>query len=681
MSVMRTPYSYRPDPAVPPFADDRPIIIFDGYCALCSGCGRLRAAPRSRRDDTGCSAAQSPLGQRALPALRPRSAGLRDQHPDRGRRCVVQVGRLDPDGRRARLSVAARGGLPHPAARLARPAVRDASRATGCAGSASARPAICPIRALPTGSSHERAARPDRRRLRHVRRAARQAARRRGAAHADHRGAFAAAGRGVLRGAAGEGHVDPGGVRSRRRRRRAACRACARHRGGRERAVPGLRRSLPRWCVPRSRAASAISISRTARISCRASRSSTRRRASAACSCSPARRAFRCSPPRWCAGSRRGMTRVDAVSAGIAPSPYRRASGSTSSGRSPAIAASRSNSLRDGRKAVGFGLTESRRFTIAPPGRLPLGSRRFSLVDAPDLRVLPALWPACARSGWAPGTVPEIMHRVLNLCASAVRLRLLPSLLPFARLMHWTINIGCAGASIAAGCSWRSPASANGEPSTRSWHMIAEGDDGPFIPAMACEAIIRNCLAGKPPGRRARAPRPATSSSKTTSGCSRAARSTPARARTPAGRDAALSPPARRRVRRAARAAAGDARSARSHERRGHRHGDARRGLLARLAAALVGFPRAGENVPVRVDFKLEDGRERWTRTFAGRSFHSDAGAGARPLRMAGVRALRSALRRHGAGARRRAPAADRAALERVRHTAPVMARAARRRV
>jgi predicted DCC family thiol-disulfide oxidoreductase YuxK len=31
------PYSYRQDPAVPAFADDRPIIIFDGKCVLCSG--------------------------------------------------------------------------------------------------------------------------------------------------------------------------------------------------------------------------------------------------------------------------------------------------------------------------------------------------------------------------------------------------------------------------------------------------------------------------------------------------------------------------------------------------------------------------------------------------------------------------------------------------------------------
>jgi predicted DCC family thiol-disulfide oxidoreductase YuxK len=30
------PYSYRSDPGVPPFPDDRPIFIFDAYCVLCS---------------------------------------------------------------------------------------------------------------------------------------------------------------------------------------------------------------------------------------------------------------------------------------------------------------------------------------------------------------------------------------------------------------------------------------------------------------------------------------------------------------------------------------------------------------------------------------------------------------------------------------------------------------------
>ncbi|MBI2255820.1 MAG: DUF393 domain-containing protein [Proteobacteria bacterium] len=43
-------YSYRDDPAVPSFPDDRPLIIFDGVCALCSGFVRLvlRHDPRGQ---------------------------------------------------------------------------------------------------------------------------------------------------------------------------------------------------------------------------------------------------------------------------------------------------------------------------------------------------------------------------------------------------------------------------------------------------------------------------------------------------------------------------------------------------------------------------------------------------------------------------------------------------------
>jgi hypothetical protein len=47
------------------------------------------------------------------------------------------------------------------------------------------------------------------------------------------------------------------------------------------------------------------------------------------------------------------------------------------------------------------------------------------------------------------------------------------------------------------------------------------------------------------------------------------------------------------------------------------------RGLLARLMAAMVGFPKAGTDVPVRVHFAIRDGREIWTRTFAGAQFSS----------------------------------------------------------
>ena len=58
----RAPYSYRTDASVPPFPDDRPIFVFDGFCALCSGSARfvMRHDPKAR---FRLLPAQSPLGQ------------------------------------------------------------------------------------------------------------------------------------------------------------------------------------------------------------------------------------------------------------------------------------------------------------------------------------------------------------------------------------------------------------------------------------------------------------------------------------------------------------------------------------------------------------------------------------------------------------------------------------------
>ena len=57
-----TPYGYRGDPAVPKFADDRPVIIFDGHCVLCSRSAQFVL----RHDGRGVYrllAAQTPLGR------------------------------------------------------------------------------------------------------------------------------------------------------------------------------------------------------------------------------------------------------------------------------------------------------------------------------------------------------------------------------------------------------------------------------------------------------------------------------------------------------------------------------------------------------------------------------------------------------------------------------------------
>ena len=60
--VTRAPYSYRADPAVPAFADDRPIIIFDGLCVLCSGSAQF-VLRHDRRAVFRLLAAQTPLGR------------------------------------------------------------------------------------------------------------------------------------------------------------------------------------------------------------------------------------------------------------------------------------------------------------------------------------------------------------------------------------------------------------------------------------------------------------------------------------------------------------------------------------------------------------------------------------------------------------------------------------------
>ncbi len=54
-------YSYRRDAGVPSFADDAPLIVFDGVCVLCSGFARFVARHDAQRTYR-FTAAQSLLG-------------------------------------------------------------------------------------------------------------------------------------------------------------------------------------------------------------------------------------------------------------------------------------------------------------------------------------------------------------------------------------------------------------------------------------------------------------------------------------------------------------------------------------------------------------------------------------------------------------------------------------------
>lgn len=55
-------HSYRGDPSVPAFADDHPIIVFDGECIFCSGWVNF-VLRHDRRGRYRFITAQSPLGE------------------------------------------------------------------------------------------------------------------------------------------------------------------------------------------------------------------------------------------------------------------------------------------------------------------------------------------------------------------------------------------------------------------------------------------------------------------------------------------------------------------------------------------------------------------------------------------------------------------------------------------
>ena len=131
-------------------------------------------------------------------------------------------------------------------------------------------------------------------------------------------------------------------------------------------------------------------ISPMPRPSSRASARSIRPPRTKASSCFPGVSSF---PVLTAAVVRRlaqGMEQVESITGGIAPSPY----ADVGLNVLQAIAGYAGQPVkltRNGQPALGYGLTESLRFTICPPGCMPLRNTRFSLVDVPDLQVLPPL--------------------------------------------------------------------------------------------------------------------------------------------------------------------------------------------------------------------------------------------------------------------------------------------------
>lgn len=314
----------------------------------------------------------------------------------------------------------------------------------------------------------------------------------------------------------------------------------------------------------------------------------------------------------------KGMESFDEIAAGIAPSPYAgvglnviRAIASYS-GKPVKI-------LEDGVWRDGTGFFDSRRYVVNVPGEVPLRSIRFALTDVPDIKVLSWDWRHVKSIWMGAGPTPALLHSLLWLAAGLVKMRLLPSLLPLAPLMNWVINTVRWGEH--RGGMF---VEVKGPTSKRSWHLLAEGEGGSYIPSMAAEAIIRKCLAGQRPKSGARsghldleledyAPLLAKHGIKT--GIreeNEATKSLSIYEKVMGEAFARLAPPLQDFHRRKS-----------SFSMQGKAEVVHGKSLASRLVGKLFGFPAAGENVEVIVNIDVVPRGEIWIRIFGQSRFSS----------------------------------------------------------
>ncbi|TCL69592.1 saccharopine dehydrogenase-like NADP-dependent oxidoreductase [Rhizobium sp. BK251] len=276
---------------------------------------------------------------------------------------------------------------------------------------------------------------------------------------------------------------------------------------------------------------------------------------------------------------------------------------------------------RNGVQTVAHGLAESMRYTIAVPGRLPLRNIRFSLVDVPDLQVVPPEHETMRDIWMGAGPVPEFLHRILNLLARARAATALPSLTPLSRLFYTVLNLMKFGEH-RGGMFVHARGLRDGKQTEQSWHLLAEGDDGPYIPSMAIEAIIRRLLDGIRPQAGAR---PAIRALDLADYDQLfAGRSIYAGFR---GAQTASDPIYRQVLGAGFETLPSPVKALhdaiRSRTWRGQAEVMQGKSRIARAVCRIMGFPDTAADVPVSVALSPEQRAEAWTRTFGEKSFSS----------------------------------------------------------
>lgn len=129
----------------------------------------------------------------------------------------------------------------------------------------------------------------------------------------------------------------------------------------------------------------------------------------------------------------------------------------------------------------------------------PVGGRWLGSCDVPDLGLFPARYPDAGTVTFHAGFASALGHFVVWCCARLVKLGLLASMLPLAaplnRMSRWLEPVISDKGGMFVQLEGEDP---GGRPLAKRWHLLAERNDGPFVPCGASLALVNKLAAGAP---------------------------------------------------------------------------------------------------------------------------------------------------------------------------------------
>ena len=183
------------------------------------------------------------------------------------------------------------------------------------------------------------------------------------------------------------------------------------------------------------------------------------------------------------------MDGITDIRAGIAPSPKAVMGRNVIAAVAAYAGKKQVGILRNGKFEKTHGLTETHRQTICVPGEKPLPNILFSVVEGPDPQELPRHMKGLKNIWMSAGPRPEFLHRMLIGLAYLVKLKLLHNIAWLTGLFHRTQSLVSFG-DHRGGMFVQ----ASNVRKTLTWNMIAIGDDGPRIPAIPAAIMVRKWL-------------------------------------------------------------------------------------------------------------------------------------------------------------------------------------------